>query len=51
MIWFVLSYMKGGDAELWANAYVDKALENDCWGTWTDFLDALARDFGNRTEP
>jgi hypothetical protein len=28
MIWFVLSYMKGGDAELWANAYVDKALEN-----------------------
>jgi hypothetical protein len=43
--------MKGGDAELWANAYVDRALENDSWGSWTDFLDALARDFGNKVEP
>jgi hypothetical protein len=51
MIWFVLSYMKGGDAELWANAYVDKALENDDWGLWVDFLDVMARDFGNKTEP
>jgi hypothetical protein len=51
MIWFVLSYMKGGDAELWVNAYVDKALENDDWGVWEDFLDKLARDFGNRGEP
>jgi hypothetical protein len=25
MIWFTLSYMKGGEAELWANAYVDRA--------------------------
>jgi hypothetical protein len=51
MIWFVLSYMKGGDAELWANTYVDRALENDNWGSWVGFLDALARDFGNKTEP
>jgi hypothetical protein len=51
MIWFVLSYMKGGDAELWANAYVDKALENNDWGVWEDFLDKLAKDFGNKGEP
>jgi hypothetical protein len=51
MIWFVLSYMKGGDAELWSNAYVDRALENDDWGTWVDFLDMMARDFGNKMEP
>jgi hypothetical protein len=51
MIWFVLSYMKGGDAELWASAYVDRAIESDDWGQWTDFLDAMARDFGNKTEP
>jgi hypothetical protein len=51
MIWFVLSYMKGGDAELWANAHVDKALENNDWGVWEDFLDKLAKDFGNKGEP
>jgi hypothetical protein len=50
MIWFVLSYMKGGDAELWANAYVDQALENNDWGVWEDFLDKLAKDFGNKGE-
>jgi hypothetical protein len=43
--------MKGGEAELWANSYVDKALEVDDWGTWEAFLDRLARDFGNQTEP
>jgi hypothetical protein len=37
--------MKGGAAELWANAYVDQALESDDWGMWEDFLDKLARDF------
>jgi hypothetical protein len=51
MIWFTLSYMKGGDAELWANAYVDKALENNDWGTWEEFLDRLAKDFSNIEEP
>jgi hypothetical protein len=51
MIWFTLSYMKGGAAELWANVYVDQALESDDWGTWEDCLDKLARDFGDREEP
>jgi hypothetical protein len=51
MIWFVLSYMKGGDAELWANAYMDKALENNDWGIWEDFLDKLAKYFRNKGEP
>jgi hypothetical protein len=32
MIWFTLSYMKGGAAELWANAYVDNTLETNDWG-------------------
>jgi hypothetical protein len=51
MIWFTLSYMKGGAAELWANAYVDNALETNNWGTWEEFLDRLAQDFGNKEEP
>jgi hypothetical protein len=51
MIWFTLSYMKGGAVELWANAYVDQALETNDWGTWEEFLDKLARDFGNKEEP
>jgi hypothetical protein len=51
MIWFTLLYMKGGDAELWTNLYVDWALENNDWGTWEEFLDQLAKDFGNVEEP
>jgi hypothetical protein len=51
MIWFTLSYMKGGAAELWANVYVDNALETNDWGTWEEFLDKLAHDFGNKEEP
>jgi hypothetical protein len=51
IIWFTLSYMKGGEAELWANAYVDQALETNNWGTWEEFLDKLAKDFGNKEEP
>jgi hypothetical protein len=51
MIWFTLSYMKGGVAELWANAYVDNALDTNNWGTWEEFLDKLACDFGNKEEP
>jgi hypothetical protein len=37
--------------ELWANAYVDRAIENDSWGTWEDFLGKLAKDFGSTEEP
>jgi hypothetical protein len=51
MIWFTLSYMKGGEAELWANAYVDQTLKTNDWGTWEEFLDKLVQDFGNKEEP
>jgi hypothetical protein len=51
MIWFALSYMKDGEAELWVNTYIDKALENNDWGTWEEFLDKLAKDFSNAEEP
>jgi hypothetical protein len=51
IIWFALSYMKGGVAELWANTYMDKALEENDWGMWEVFLDQLAKDFGNAKEP
>jgi hypothetical protein len=50
MIWFTLSYMKGGATELWANAYVDNALETNDWRTWEEFLDKLAWDFRNKEE-
>jgi hypothetical protein len=50
MIWFTLSYMKGGAVELWANSYVDKALEDNDWGMWEEFLDQLAKDFSHADE-
>jgi hypothetical protein len=50
-ILFVLLYMGSGPAELWANAYVEKALQNDHWGRWNDFTMQLSRDFGDGEEP
>jgi hypothetical protein len=41
---------EGREAELWANTYVDWALENNDWGTWEEFLDRLAKDFRNVEE-
>jgi hypothetical protein len=31
--------------------HVDQALKNNDWGTWEEFLDWLAKDFGNIKEP
>jgi hypothetical protein len=50
-IHFVLSYMSGGSAELWANSFVEKALHLDNWGHWRDFTDVLSRDFSDGDEP
>jgi hypothetical protein len=44
MVIFALSYMKEGSAARWADVYVDKALEEDDWGKYSDFLDQLARN-------
>jgi hypothetical protein len=43
--------MKEGTAARWADAFVDKALEEDDWGTYADFLDTLAQDFGDKEGP
>jgi hypothetical protein len=51
MILFALLYMMEGLAELWANAYVNKSLEEENWGLWENFLEALSRDFGDVEEP
>jgi hypothetical protein len=51
MILFILSYMVEGPAELWANTFMDKAIETGNWGLGQDFLDELARDFGDSEEP
>jgi hypothetical protein len=50
MILFALSYMVGGSVELWANTYVDEALETGDWGLWGDFLDRLAHDLSDSEE-
>jgi hypothetical protein len=50
MVLFALLYMKEGTAELWANSFVDWALEEEDWGTWEAFLDALSKDFGDAEE-
>jgi hypothetical protein len=51
MVLFTLLYMNEGAAKLWANAFVDKALETRDWGLWQDFLDELVRDFRDSEEP
>jgi hypothetical protein len=51
MVIFALSYMKEGSAARWADAYVDKALDEDDWGKYSNFLYQLAQDFGDKEEP
>jgi hypothetical protein len=51
MVIFALSYMKEGSAARWADAFMDRALEEDDWGTYPNFLDKLARDFSDKEEP
>jgi hypothetical protein len=50
MVILALSYMKEGSAARWADAYMDRVLEEDDWGRYPDFLDKLAHDFGNMEE-
>jgi hypothetical protein len=33
--------MKIGPAAKWPDAFIDKALEEDDWGSYVDFLDQL----------
>jgi hypothetical protein len=49
MVIFALSYMKIGPAAKWADAFVDKALDD--WGSYADFLDQLTWDFLDKEEP
>jgi hypothetical protein len=51
MVIFTLSYMKEGSAARWADMFVDRALEDDNWGTYPDFLNRIAKDFGDKEEP
>jgi hypothetical protein len=51
MVIFTLSYMTQGPAAKCADAYVNKALEEDDWGKYGDFLDQLAWDFSDKEEP
>jgi hypothetical protein len=51
MVIFALSYMTQGAAAKWADAYINKALKEDDWGKYRDFLDQLAHDFGDKEEP
>jgi hypothetical protein len=51
MVIFALSYMKTGTTAKWANAFIDKALEEDDWGSYADFLNQLTHDFCDKEEP
>jgi hypothetical protein len=51
MVIFALSYMTQGTTAKWADAYIDKALEADNWGKYSDFLDLPTQDFGDKEEP
>ena len=47
---FTLSYMKGGLAGPWADAYTDRALHSDDWGTWEEFMMSLHSTFEDHDE-
>ena len=49
-IMFVLSYMKGGSAELWAGSYIDKAVLQKDWGNWEKFIAQLDHNFVDRNK-
>jgi hypothetical protein len=51
MVIFALSYMKTGSAAKWADGFVDRALEDNDWGSYVDFLDQLTKDFCDKEEP
>ena len=44
-----LSYIEGGDAEIWANGFTDAKLTAGDFGTWKDFLDEFKQQFGPTT--
>ena len=47
---FILSYMKGGSAELWVGSYIDKAVIQKDWGDWEEFIAQLDHNFVDRNE-
>ena len=49
-IMFILSYMKGGSAELWAGSYIDQAVLQKDWGNWDEFVAQLDHNFTDRNE-
>src|ERR1700730_6133786 len=49
-IMFILLYMKGGSAELWAGSYIDKAVLQKDWGDWDEFIAQLDYNFTNHNE-
>ena len=49
-ILFALSYMRGGRAEQWANAFIDEAITTNSWGTWDQFRSRLERSFRDANE-
>jgi hypothetical protein len=44
-----LSYMKKGNAAIWAQQYVDRYIQSPTMGTWEEFTNALFARFGDRT--
>ena len=44
-----LSYIKGGDAEIWANGFTNEKLAAENFGTWKNFLDKFQQQFGPTT--
>ena len=44
-----LSYIEGGDAEIWANNFTNEKLAAADFGKWTDFLDKFKEQFGPTT--
>jgi len=47
---FALSYMRGGRAEEWANAFIDKAATSGNWGTWEQYRSQLEGTFRDANE-
>ena len=46
----MLSFLKGGVAKLWAQTYLEDAMANNQWGSWSGFQGDLKNAFSNKNE-
>jgi len=49
-ILYALSFMRDNVAGAWSEAFIDEALTNNSWGSWSNFETKLKETFGDPNE-